>query len=63
MGILVDGVWKDEWHDTKSTDGRFVRWELRHRNWITPDGSPRPSRRPRALSSVRASLLASNAIR
>jgi putative glutathione S-transferase len=43
MGILVDGVWKDEWYDTKSTGGRFVRWESRYRNWITPDGSPGPS--------------------
>jgi putative glutathione S-transferase len=32
MGILVDGVWKDEWYDTKSTGGRFVRWESRYRN-------------------------------
>jgi glutathionyl-hydroquinone reductase len=40
MGVLVDGVWKDEWYDTKSTGGRFVRWESRYRNWITPDGTP-----------------------
>ena len=43
MGILVDGVWKDEWYDTKSTGGRFVRWESRYRNWITPDGAPGPT--------------------
>ncbi|HEX7229431.1 MAG TPA: glutathione S-transferase family protein [Candidatus Binatia bacterium] len=43
MGILVNGVWKDEWYDTKSTGGRFVRWESRYRNWITPDGMPGPS--------------------
>lgn len=40
MGILIDGVWKDQWYDTKSTGGRFVRWESRYRNWITPDGAP-----------------------
>jgi putative glutathione S-transferase len=40
MGILVNGVWKDEWYDTKSTGGRFIRWESRYHNWITPDGSP-----------------------
>ena len=40
MGVLVDGAWKDEWYDTKSTGGRFVRWESRYRNWITPDGTP-----------------------
>jgi glutathionyl-hydroquinone reductase len=42
MGMLVDGVWKDQWYDTKSTGGRFVRWESRYRNWITPDGAPGP---------------------
>jgi putative glutathione S-transferase len=43
MGILVGGVWKDEWYDTKSTGGRFVRWNSRHRNWITADGAPGPT--------------------
>src|SRR6478672_7688876 len=43
MGILVDGVWKDQWYDTKSTAGRFVRWESRYRNWITPDGAAGPT--------------------
>ena len=40
MGVLVEGVWKDQWYDTQSTGGRFVRWESRYRNWITPDGAP-----------------------
>ena len=43
MGILINGVWKDEWYDTKSTGGRFVRWESRFRNWITADGMAGPS--------------------
>ncbi len=43
MGLLVDGVWRDQWYDTKSTGGRFVRKESAFRNWITPDGSPGPS--------------------
>ena len=43
MGILVDGVWKDQWYDTKSTAGRFVRWQSRYRNWITPDGAAGPT--------------------
>ena len=25
MGLLVDGEWVDQWYDTKSSDGRFVR--------------------------------------
>lgn len=43
MGVLIDGIWKDEWYDTSSNQGRFVRWESRYRNWITPDGAPGPS--------------------
>ncbi|MGI9435129.1 MAG: glutathione S-transferase family protein [Geminicoccaceae bacterium] len=43
MGLLVDGVWKDQWYDTKSTKGHFERSESQMRNWITPDGGPGPS--------------------
>src|SRR3954454_4742774 len=25
MGLLVDGVWRDEWYDTKTSGGRFER--------------------------------------
>lgn len=43
MGLLIDGVWHDQWYDTKKHGGRFVRSESRFRNWVTPDGSPGPS--------------------
>ncbi len=43
MGLLVDGVWKDQWYDTESTGGRFVRKDSQFRNWITTDGAPGPS--------------------
>ncbi|KGF66975.1 glutathionyl-hydroquinone reductase YqjG [Hoeflea sp. BAL378] len=43
MGMLVDGVWKDVWYDTKSTGGHFKRSESAFRNWVTADGSPGPS--------------------
>lgn len=43
MGLLIDGQWTDQWYDTKSTGGRFVRTEAQFRNWITPDGSPGPT--------------------
>lgn len=39
MGLLVDGKWHDEWYDTASTGGRFIRSDAQFRNWITPDGS------------------------
>jgi glutathionyl-hydroquinone reductase len=45
MGLLVEGVWQDQWYDTKSTGGRFVRKESAYRNWVTPDGAPGPSGR------------------
>ncbi|HEY9572195.1 MAG TPA: glutathione S-transferase family protein [Pusillimonas sp.] len=43
MGLLVDGKWHDQWYDTASTGGRFVRSDAQFRNWITPDGSAGPS--------------------
>ncbi|MFH5773863.1 glutathione S-transferase family protein [Paracoccus sp. NGMCC 1.201697] len=43
MGRLVDGIWHDEWYDTKTTGGRFQRTTTSWRNWITPDGGPGPS--------------------
>ena len=43
MGQLVKGEWHDEWYDTDSTGGKFVRDTSKFRNWITADGSPGPS--------------------
>lgn len=43
MGLLVDGVWQDQWYDTKKTGGRFVRKDSAFRNWITADGGAGPS--------------------
>ncbi|TYB84512.1 glutathione S-transferase family protein [Oceaniovalibus sp. ACAM 378] len=43
MGQLVDGVWTNDWYDTKSTGGKFERQDASFRNWITADGSAGPS--------------------
>ncbi|MCR9112288.1 MAG: glutathione S-transferase family protein [Rhodobacteraceae bacterium] len=43
MGQLIDGVWHDQWYDTKSTGGAFKRSTAGFRNWITADGAPGPS--------------------
>ncbi len=43
MGLLVKGKWRDEWYDTESTGGEFVRQDSAFRNWVTTDGSPGPS--------------------
>jgi putative glutathione S-transferase len=39
MGLLVNGKWKDQWYDTKSTEGKFERKESAFRNHVTADGS------------------------
>lgn len=38
MGLLVDGVWHDQWYDTKSTGGRFERPETVFRNALDAAG-------------------------
>ncbi|NYT57730.1 glutathione S-transferase family protein [Alcaligenaceae bacterium] len=43
MGLLVNGKWHDQWYDTSSTGGNFVRSDAQFRNWITPDGSAGPT--------------------
>ena len=39
MGLLIDGVWHDQWYDTKASGGKFQRAQAKFRNWITADGS------------------------
>jgi len=39
MGRLIEGRWSDEWYDTKSTGGRFVRKESAFRDAVRADGS------------------------
>jgi putative glutathione S-transferase len=43
MGLLIDGVWHDQWYDTDTTGGRFERSAAQFRNWITADGSAGPT--------------------
>ncbi|MCE7032173.1 glutathione S-transferase family protein [Lysobacter sp. GX 14042] len=43
MGLLIDGRWVDQWYDTKSSGGKFVRSRSQFRNWVTADGSAGPS--------------------
>lgn len=42
MGLLVNGEWKDQWYDTKSTGGRFIRKDSQFRDWVTPNGEAGP---------------------
>lgn len=39
MGFLINGKWVDQWYDTKSSGGRFVRQDSAFRSWVRADGS------------------------
>lgn len=39
MGLLVDGKWRTDWYDTKSTGGEFRRPQTLFRDQVTRDGS------------------------
>ncbi len=43
MGLLVDGVWRDEGYKTDENDGHFKRWDSPFRHWVTADGSAGPT--------------------
>jgi glutathionyl-hydroquinone reductase len=43
MGLLIDGKWHDQWYDTKSSQGEFVRKAAQFRNWVTSNGAPGPT--------------------
>ena len=57
MGRLVEGRWTDEWYDTKSTGGRFVRQDSAFREWIRADGSTRFAPREGSLPPLRLARL------
>lgn len=38
MGLLVEGVWRDEWYDTAATGGKFERPATSYRDWIEAGG-------------------------
>lgn len=42
MGLIINGKWADQWYDTKSSDGKFVRQESRFRNQISEEGPFKP---------------------
>lgn len=44
MGMLVQGKWHDQWYDTKSNGGQFVREDAGFRDWI--ENSPQARFKP-----------------
>jgi len=43
MGYLMRGAWVDQWYDTASSDGRFVRHDSRFRSWVGDKGDYLPA--------------------
>ena len=39
MGVLIDGRWHNQWYDTASNDGRFVRSKSAFHGRVSRDGS------------------------
>ncbi len=35
MGLLINGIWNDQWYDTEKTQGEFVREKSQFRQWIS----------------------------
>ena len=40
MGLLQEGVWRDQWYVNDEKSGKFVRKQSQFRNWVTADGTP-----------------------
>ena len=47
MGLLVEGVWRDEWYDTSASGGKFERPATSYR-----DGSKRAAGFPPRLAAI-----------
>ena len=43
MGLLQNGKWVDQWYDTKSNGGHFVRKAPQFSSWVSADGAAGPS--------------------
>lgn len=43
MGLLIDGVWREQESDAAAAGGRFERKATAFRNWVTPTGLPGPT--------------------
>jgi putative glutathione S-transferase len=42
MGLLIDGIWRDEWYDTKSSGGKFERPQTAFRARVEAGGPFEP---------------------
>ncbi|MDC0857427.1 glutathione S-transferase family protein [Rickettsiales bacterium] len=40
MGLLINGEWRDQWYDTKKSDGKFIRQDSKFRDYIGSHSFP-----------------------
>jgi putative glutathione S-transferase len=43
MGLLVNGLWQDQWYETELSKGAFQREDAQLRHWLTADGNAGPT--------------------
>jgi putative glutathione S-transferase len=52
VGLLIEGLWRDQWYDTKSSGGRFERQPSAFRHWVTADGGAGPTGEPGFIAAT-----------
>ncbi|MCG6886825.1 MAG: glutathione S-transferase family protein [Proteobacteria bacterium] len=40
MSLMIKGQLQDDWYQTETETGEFIRQDSQFRNWVTPDGRP-----------------------
>lgn len=50
MGLLVEGQWRDQWYDTASSGGRFVRKDSTFREWVIAEEDLKEKGRSRFIA-------------
>lgn len=43
MSLMIDGKLQENWLESETEKGEFVRMDSQFRNWVTPDGTAGPS--------------------
>ena len=47
MGLLIEGVWSEEWYNTKDSNGKFIRPDAQFRGTVSSaEGHPHPVEAP-----------------
>lgn len=43
MSLMVKGKLQDDWYESETESGEFIRQDSQFRNWVTPNGQPGPT--------------------